>query len=128
MILVDTSVWIEFLNRHEPYCAYLLNLLEHQEVMTTEPIFAELLQGALGQDETKLLMTYFHNLPKPGSENLLLQAGAQSCRERWFAKGLGIIDSSILLAALISEIQLWSLDKNLIKQTPKKLIHEPILS
>lgn len=127
MILVDTSVWIEFLNRKEPYCSYLLHLLEHNEVMASEPVFAELLQGASGPSETRLLMTYFTSLPKPKIENLLLQAGLQSGRERWFSKGLGIMDASILLSALITETPLWSLDKNLVKQTPKKLVHDPKL-
>ncbi len=122
MILVDTSVWIEFLNKKEPYCSYLLYLLGHQDVMAVEPVFAELLQGASGQSETRLLMTYFNNLPKPQIKNLLLQAGLQSCRERWFSKGLGLMDASILLTTLLTETPLWTLDKNLLKDSLKNSV------
>lgn len=128
MILVDTSIWIEFLRRKEPYSAYLLHLLEHNEILTLESIFGELLQGSSTPSETKILMTYFNNLPKANVENLLVQAGLQSYREKWFSKGLGLIDASILLAALMTETKLWTLDKNLMNQTPKRLRHEPLLS
>lgn len=127
MILVDTSVWIEFLNKKEPYKNYLLYLLQHGEVATVEPIFGELLQGASGSKETQLLVNYFYNLPKPEFEEPFIQAGINSSKSRWFAKGLGLIDSVVLSAAMAKQIPLWTLDKNLKSLLPKALIHEPNL-
>jgi predicted nucleic acid-binding protein len=128
MILVDTSIWIEFLNRREPFCNYMLYLLKHREVMALEPIFAELLQGASGEEEIQLLTDYFNSLEKPELENLLIKAGTNSSKDRWFAKGLGIIDAAILSASLLTKTPLWTLDKNLKRLTPEQLVYEPTLA
>jgi predicted nucleic acid-binding protein len=44
MILVDTSVWIEFLKARQPWLGEMTRLLEEQEVLAAEPVFGELLQ------------------------------------------------------------------------------------
>jgi len=96
--------------------------------MALEPIFAELLQGASGEEEIQLLTDYFNSLEKPELENLLIKAGTNSSKDRWFAKGLGIIDAAILSASLLTKTPLWTLDKNLKRLTPEQLVYEPTLA
>lgn len=70
MILVDTSVWIDFLKKKSPHCDFLLHLLEHREVLCLELVFAELLQGAKNNRERKTLMAYWENSPKLNQDGL----------------------------------------------------------
>jgi predicted nucleic acid-binding protein len=44
MILVDTSVWIEFFRGNEPYFTKLKELIESSDVLAHEVVFGELLQ------------------------------------------------------------------------------------
>ena len=74
MILADTSIWIEFLKNHNPYYTTLRNMLENQNVLTLECVFGELLQGAKNIHETKIITSYWNNLPKP-PQPLLAKAG-----------------------------------------------------
>ncbi|MFA6023648.1 MAG: PIN domain-containing protein [Candidatus Gracilibacteria bacterium] len=127
MILVDTSVWIEFLKGKEPCYKYLLYLLHHNEVLTLDIIFAELMQGALSGGEVKMIRAYYDNLNKPEITELLLKAAEESSKKKWIAQGLGLVDSTILFTAIQTESPLWTLDKNLKKQTPKELRYEPQL-
>ena len=55
MILVDTSVWIEFFKKHEPYFTELRELIETSEVITHAVIFGELLQGCKSKAESDLI-------------------------------------------------------------------------
>ena len=44
MIVIDTSVWIEFLKQNPLYAPKITELLENREVLAVEFIFGELLQ------------------------------------------------------------------------------------
>jgi len=46
MILVDTTIWIEFFKSNPAYFSKMESLLESNVVITIEPIFAELLYGS----------------------------------------------------------------------------------
>jgi predicted nucleic acid-binding protein len=64
MILVDTSVWVEFLKGHHPYLDQMKQLLEDREILAVEPVFGELLQGARDDRERRVLLDFWENLPK----------------------------------------------------------------
>jgi predicted nucleic acid-binding protein len=71
MILVDTSIWIEFFKKKEPIFAVLKNLLENSEVFVPEIVFGELLQGCKSKYEEGILLEYWQNLNKlPNDESL----------------------------------------------------------
>lgn len=53
MILVDTSVWIEYLRNRPLYKQILRHCLEIGDIATTGTIFGELLQGAKNQKEAE---------------------------------------------------------------------------
>jgi predicted nucleic acid-binding protein len=113
MIVLDTSIWIEFLKQNPAYTPQVKKLLENREVLVSECIFGELLQGAKGRREIELLMDYWNNLPKCSQENIWIDAGKYSADNKLFSKGVGLIDCVIVLAARRHYAQIWSLDKNL---------------
>ncbi len=44
---MDTSVWVEFFRQNSAYVDEIKELLEKQKVITIEPVFSELLYGAV---------------------------------------------------------------------------------
>lgn len=119
MILVDTSIWIEFLRKKSPIFEHMLFLLEQREVVSIEVIFGELLQGAKTNKERVILMAYWERIKKLSPEQLWIKTGLKSSEEKWRDKGLSLIDGAIIMAANESGTRVWSLDKNLLKQTKK---------
>lgn len=64
MILVDSSVWIDFFrNRPSPQTARLAELLETQQIATCDLVMAEVLQGTDSQREFDRLLRLFRALP-----------------------------------------------------------------
>ena len=109
MVLVDTSVWVDFLrNGHE----LLADLLNDGEVCTHPLIIGELYVGNLSK--RKEFLSLLTNLPTLNEcthtevlylieENLL------------YGKGIGYMDAHILASSLIADTPLWTLDKRLDK-------------
>ncbi|SHI96290.1 hypothetical protein SAMN05444280_108146 [Tangfeifania diversioriginum] len=112
-IIVDTSVWIEYFKGNQKYFDSIQNLLEKNEILTIELIFAELLQGARTGKEVKMLKSYFELVPNAEIENLYILAGEFSQREKLISKGIGLIDSCIITATIFSNSKLWTLDKKI---------------
>jgi len=125
MILVDTSIWIEFLRKKSPTFEHMLFLLEHREVVSLEVIFGELLQGAKTSKERIILVAYWERIKKLNPDQLWIKTGLKASEERWSDKGLSLVDGAILTAANESETKIWSLDKNLLKQAKRK--YDPAL-
>lgn len=112
-IIVDTSVWIDYFKGNEKYFDFIQNLLEKNEILTIELIFAELLQGARNKKETEMLKSYYGLIPKVEIENLCILAGEFSRQEKLISKGIGLIDSCIITATIFSDSRLWTLDKKI---------------
>lgn len=98
--------------RH-PFFKKISTLLEENQVYALECIFAELMQGALNNRERDIIYEYWLNLPKPEAENIFLKAGIESGKNKWISKGIGLIDSVVILAARESFSKIWTLDKKL---------------
>jgi predicted nucleic acid-binding protein len=113
MLIVDTSVWIEFFRGEKDYHAALLPLIEAGHITALEGIFGELLQGARDERERKLLEQFWEALPKAEIPRLLLLAGRLASVEKYSQKGVGLIDATIVAAARRLKAQVWSLDKKL---------------
>ncbi|MCK4761917.1 MAG: hypothetical protein KAW12_06940 [Candidatus Aminicenantes bacterium] len=58
-------------------------------------------------------MEYWKNLPKGTQQNLWLEAGKYSSKNKLSSKGIGLIDCAIVLAARKHHAKIWSLDKKL---------------
>ena len=108
MILVDTSVWIDFLRRGG---RELGNFLEKNRVITHPSVIGELACGNLINREE--LLALLHRLPKATSatdaEVLLLIE-----QHKLMGRGIGYIDAHLLASARLShDVQLWTRDKRL---------------
>jgi len=114
MILVDTSVWIEFLRgKNKEIGRGLLVQLNQRNVLAASPVFGELLQGVKDARERAIILTYWHNLPKEDEQQLMVEAGKLSADYKLFGKGVGLIDCAILSLAIKGRHFLWTLDKRL---------------
>ena len=114
MILVDTSVWIEFFRGRNPVFNDLLERLEERNILALECVFAELLQGAKGTRERAIIREMWDSLPHFHQEEVLLRAGEEAGLRKWKDLGVGLIDAWIITAARLSESRIWSLDKKLL--------------
>ncbi len=114
MILVDTSIWIEFLKRNETVFTIMQQKLERREIFVAECIIGELLQGAKGEHEQKIITSYWECLPKINESGIWIEAGAYSGSNKLISKGIGLIDAVILMIARKSNSKIWTLDKKLL--------------
>jgi predicted nucleic acid-binding protein len=114
MILVDTSVWVEYLKGHQPYLDVMDPLLEDRQILALEPVFGELLQGAKDDRERRILLELWGNLPKSPLHGAWVKAGELSSRNKWLDHGIGLIDSVLIYTARESKAKVWTLDKKLI--------------
>ncbi len=113
MILIDTSVWIEFFRARDPYHSRTAELLEEGQVLGLTWVFGELLQGAKTNRERTLIVEIWDHVPKVEEAQCFILAGLESSRNRWLDKGIGLIDAAIIMAARSARAQIWTLDKKL---------------
>jgi len=116
MVLVDTSVWIEFFRQKNAMIDKILGeLLEAGDGVALSAVFGELLQGAKNERETKVILEFWQSLPKVEESALFIEAGKISHDLQFVSKGVGLVDSYILAACQRSKLFLWTLDKKLSK-------------
>jgi hypothetical protein len=68
-VLVDISVWIQFLKGSNQFFSSMLKLIENGEIYTLELIFAELLQRVKTNRKLKLIRDFYAQmrvLDQPG--------------------------------------------------------------
>jgi len=114
LIVVDTSVWIEFFKVNSSIYPNLKTRLEHGEILAVEPVFGELMQGAKNKRERSTISNYWNHLPKVSMDGVFFKAGESSGKNRWFDKGVGLIDSAILIYTKDRGCKVWTLDKKLL--------------
>ena len=107
MILVDTSVWIDHLRRHN---ARLAALLEGGQVRSHPFVVGELACGTLRQ--RAVVLELLGKLPAstvitPDETLTFIDA------RRLMGRGLGYVDIHLLASAVLDDARLWSLDKRL---------------
>lgn len=119
IILVDTSVWIEFFNRKPQINPVELeSILEEKRVVTCFPIRAELLSGTMSTPVREVvtralesLITVDPDWNKPITWQRVVASGMMARK-----KGIaipGLVDRMILESALECSAALWTLDKKL---------------
>lgn len=122
MVLIDTSIWIEYFKVKEPYYSKLAKLLETNEVLAFSPIFGELLQGAKNKRERSIILEFWEYLPKLDEKELFISAGLESSLNKWLNKGIGLIDSTIILIARKNSHFIWTKDKKVLSVLQKEEI------
>jgi predicted nucleic acid-binding protein len=121
MILLDTSIWIEFLKKHEPYFSKISSLLEKNEILAVECVFGELLQGVRDDEEQNILLQYWKHLPKIDYSEAIIEGGIYSRKNNLLKNGVGLIDAIILAQGIQSGTKIWTLDKNFLNVIPKEV-------
>lgn len=116
MIILDTSVWIEFFRSETRYFEPVAALLERREILGLPWVFGELLQGAKNSYEVGVLEKTWEVIPKPEHvvlERAWITAGRESFKGKWISKGVGLIDAAIFSVALELDSKVWTIDKKL---------------
>lgn len=110
MVLVDTSVWIDFLRQGNDQ---LKELLEEGEVTTHALVMGELCVGNISG--RKDFLSLLGDLPKIGEcshEEVLYFIETH----KLYGVGIGYFDAHILCSAVVHGTPLWTLDQRLAKQ------------
>ncbi len=122
-VIADTSVWIEFLKRKQDIFPLMEKLMEKNYIIAVECIFGELLQGVKTKREENIILGYWEYLPKVNEYNVWINAGIYSNKKKLPEKGVGLIDSVLLVLAINNKLKLWTLDKKLKKMLPADVIY-----
>lgn len=112
-ILVDTSAWIEFFRKKDPYYKVILELIDTSKVCCLGIILAELLQGAKSQKELDVLKEFRHVFDLLAeSAEMWGKAGELSYLLRQKGKFVGLSDCYISVAATANDASLLTLDRH----------------
>ncbi len=120
LILLDTSVWIDYLRKKKSVFEEVETLIEQELVCITPFIAAEILQGAKSEEEFKILQTtteIFHCLQE--QDNSWIEAARLSNQLRRGGCMVGLGDCYIATIAFQHQVTLWSFDKHF-KQIEKQ--------
>lgn len=112
-ILIDTSVWIEFFRRHEPYHSIVAKLIDDDQAVCCGLILAELMRGANSDKELAVLDDFPHVFVFiPETPELWASAGKLSGRLRRKGVTIGLSDCFIATAAASAKVQVATLDSH----------------
>lgn len=110
-VLIDTSVWIEFFRKHEPYHGIVSRLIDEERVSCTGLILAELMQGAKSEKELSVLGDFMHVFTfLPETPQLWADAGRLSFNLRRKGVTIGLADCFIAIVATAANVQVATLD------------------
>lgn len=113
MILVDTSVWIEYL-RKDDRAGGLAELLELDLVLLHPWVLGELVLGGLGSQRSAIAdLQRLPAAPVVSDEEVL----DLILERRLTGKGIGWVDANVLASALVAAADLWTLDTRLARTT-----------
>jgi predicted nucleic acid-binding protein len=121
MIILDTTVWIEYLKNNQEYYSIISVLLEKKEILAIECVFGELLQGIKNKYEEEIILNYWKYLPKKKYTDIIIEAGNYSSKNKLLNKGVGLIDAIILMYGIKSNSKIWTIDKKFRKIIPEEL-------
>jgi len=114
MVLLDTSVWIEYFRQNEPVASQVSVLLEDRQVIAVEPVFSELMFGANDAKERNVIRTYWQILPRAEfKEDSMFEASALASDSDLYAENVGLIDVVIIRLAQRGGYKLWTLDERM---------------
>ena len=105
-LLVDTSVWVDHLRKHDPLLA---EALEDNRVVMHPHILGEISLGSLKDRQT--VLSLLENLPQtPTATGREVQIFIE--RRRLFGRGIGYVDAHLLAAASLAPgLAIWTRDK-----------------
>lgn len=119
MVLVDTSVWIEFFRKKPSISVDPLHILiEEKQVVTCLPITAEILSGEIPASKRSVIQDAFNAMVfidlDWNSKKIWEEITHFALTAKKQGMGIpGLIDRMILLAAQKGSCSLWTLDRKL---------------
>ena len=126
MIILDTSIWIEYFRNNPAYTLIIDDLLRIRQIYGFELIFGELLQGVKPHEKIKIIQIW-DLLPKVQVPMFGYIAGLYSHNNQLLNKGVGLIDATIICAAIESKSKIWTLDKKILNHIDPEIKFETIL-
>ena len=125
MILLDTSVWIEYLRRNADYTEVVQSMLAHRMIVAFEPVFAELLYGVRSKKDFQIVSSYWSVLPKVifGASSML-EAGEFANKHDFQQLSIGLMDALIIQSTINGDHLLWTLDKKIISNMASKFVYQ----
>jgi hypothetical protein len=82
MIILDTSIWIEYLKRNPDYKAVIDTLLREEKILAFDFVFGELMQGAKEHEKEKIIGLW-EILPKVDISEIGFYAGKYSMENKF---------------------------------------------
>jgi hypothetical protein len=126
MVVVDTTVWVDFFRgRNEPARAALRELIRGRQAVLTGIVLAEILQGIRNQQEADSVRNEFASLHYyEATRNTWSTSGSLSADLR--RKGLTIPLTDIIIAALAMEhdTEVFTTDPHF-EKIPGLKLHRP---
>lgn len=107
MILADTSVWIDFLNKGD---AFFAHLLERQLVSTHPFVIGELALGNFKNRKNQLVEMARLPFADQATDKEVMELIE---RHELSGMGIGYVDAHLLAAAAITSNDFWTHDKRL---------------
>lgn len=112
-ILVDTSAWIEFFRKKEPWHSAISQLMDDKRICCSGIILAELIQGAKSEKEQEVLRDFRHVFEFLDESVDLWQAtGELSNTLRRKGKSAGLSDCYLAVSAKAHNVKILTLDKH----------------
>jgi predicted nucleic acid-binding protein len=125
MILIDTSVWIEFFKQDNRFVEEVTTLLMNKMVVTIETIFSELLYGVRDNRDKKKILAYWYILPKiEFGTNTMLKAAEFTNDNNYHNLGIGLMDAVIIKSAIEGNHSIWTLDNRINRNIENKFLHQ----
>jgi len=112
-IRVDTSAWIEFFRKKEPWYSAISGLMDERRVCCSGIILAELIQGAKSDKELEILRDFRHVFEfLAESVDLWQAAGELSNAFQRKGKSVGLPDCYLAASAKAHKVKILTLDKH----------------
>jgi predicted nucleic acid-binding protein len=112
-VLVDTSAWIAFFRKKNPWYSAVSGLIDEKRVCCAGLILAELIQGAKSDKEREILRDFRHVFEFLGDSTDLWQAaGELSHVLKRKGKSIGLSDCYLAVSARERNAKLLTLDKH----------------
>lgn len=124
MILVDTSVWIEYFRQNKEFTGEIKRLIKSRQVVTIEPIFSELVFGVRTNRDRGLIRSFWSVLPRiKFGDGEMIEAAAFANERDYYQKGIGLMDSIIIKSAIDGDHRIWTLDKRIIANSRNEILY-----